>query len=427
MRKAVIFDLDGTLTRSEEGIWNCVRHAVRCMGVAEPDAQTLRKFVGPPLRYSFQTYMGMTEDEAHRAVTAYRERYTTVGLFENRVYPGIRRLLRMLHRAGWYVAIATGKPQDTSQRIIEHFGLSPYFAKVVGPNGVTSRSEKDWLIRQALPDEWDEAWMVGDRCFDIEGGRAVGIHTIGVGYGYGSEEELRHAGCDAYAATVEDLIACLCPDVPVPEGFFLSMEGLDGSGKTTQLSLLTDVLDRWGFEVEHTREPGGDRVAEEIRRVILDRDNVGMTALTEALLYAAARAQHVRTVIRPAMAAGQLVLSDRYVDSSVAYQGGGRQLGVETVLALNEQAVDGTWPLATVYLELPYQEGLKRRRAAAELDRIEMENHSFHARVEDGYHAMIARHPDRFIVVDASRTAEEIGAEIAEEVIRRLLEEEKHG
>ena len=427
MRKAVIFDLDGTLTRSEEGIWNCVRHAADRMGFPQPDADTLRKFVGPPLMYSFQTYMGMSEEQARAAVTAYRERYTRVGLFENRVYPGIRRLLRTLRREGWHIGIATGKPQDSSERIIEHFGLARYFDRIVGPDGVTNRSEKDWLIRHALPESYDEAWMVGDRCFDIEGGRSVGIHTVGVGYGYGSEEELRAAGCEAWVPTVDALIELLCPGAERPRGAFLSIEGLDGSGKSTQIGLLTDALDRWGFEVVHSREPGGCPIAEKIRSVILDTENVGMTAETEALLYAASRAQHVRQVIRPVIASGRVLLCDRYVDSSVAYQGGGRQLGVERVLDINAPAVDGTLPLATVYLDITHQESLRRRLAASAPDRIELEGDSFHARVEQAYRELIARDPGRFVVVDATRTPEEIGQAAAAEVIRRLVKEEEHG
>lgn len=109
MRKCVIFDLDGTLTRSEEGIWNCVRYAAEKLGFPVPDAATLRKFIGPPLGWSFMEYMGMSEEMANKAVNTYRERYEAVGLFENRVYPGIRRLLRRLKRDGWYIGIATGK------------------------------------------------------------------------------------------------------------------------------------------------------------------------------------------------------------------------------------------------------------------------------------------------------------------------------
>lgn len=421
--KCVIFDLDGTLTRSEEGIWKSVRYAAEKLGFDEPDAATLRRFIGPPLMYSFQTWMGMDEAMATRAVETYRERYQTVGLFENQVYPGVRRLLRMLRAQGCWLGVATGKPQEPSERILEHFGLRKFFDCIVGPGGSLG-AEKDQLIARALPEDYDEAWMIGDRRFDVEGGRAVGVRTIGVGYGYGSEAELREAGCDVYAETVQDVIDALCPGQENPAGAFLSMEGMDGSGKTTQLRLLTEALERYGFEVTLSREPGGCRVAEAIRSVLLDRENVGMTAITEAMLYAASRSQHVREVIRPTVAAGRVLLSDRFVDSSVAYQGGGRGLGVQRVLDINAPAVDGTMPLATVYLDIDRRTALQRRGAASELDRIEMEADSFHERTEAAYHELIARDPQRFIVVDASRPAEEIAADTARQVIGRLMEAE---
>lgn len=423
MRKAVIFDLDGTLTQSEEGIWNCVRYAAQRLGFDEPDAATLRKFIGPPLAYSFREYMGMTEEGAAEAVSVYRERYTVVGLFENRVYPGIRRLLRTLKNEGWYVAVATGKPQGPAERIIEHFGLKKYIAKVVGPQDSAGAS-KDWLIRAALPETYDEAWMVGDRKFDVEGGIQVGIHTLGVGYGYGSEDELRAAGCDIYAPTVQAVIDALCPGAKAPRGAFLSIEGLDGSGKTTQISRLTDSLDRYGFEVVHSREPGGCPISEKIREIILDRSNTEMDGVTEAILYAASRAQHVRQVIRPAVEAGKLLLCDRFVDSSVAYQGGGRGLGVQRILDINAEAVDGTLPMTTVYLDISHEESLRRRYNASEPDRLEMEGDSFHARVEAAYKELIARDPSRFVVADATRSPEEIAACVAEQVLKRLLEAE---
>lgn len=423
MRKAVIFDLDGTLTQSEEGIFNCVRYAADKLGFPVPDDETLHRFIGPPLTYSFKEYMGMDEAMADQAVAVYRERYTVTGLFENRVYPGIRRLLRTLKGQGWYVGIATGKPQGPAERIIEHFGLSRYFDKIVGPQGKIG-SEKDVLIRTALPESYDEAWMVGDRKFDVEGGKAVGIRTIGVGYGYGDEAELRTAGCDVYAPTVQDVIDALCPGAPPPAGAFLSIEGLDGSGKTTQINLITDAMDRFGFEVVHSREPGGCKVSEAIRQVLLDVNNVGMDGVTEALLYAAARAQHVREVIRPAVAAGKVLLCDRFVDSSVAYQGGGRQLGVQRILDINAPAVDGTLPMATIYLDIDHVTSMKRRAAASALDRMEMEADSFHARTEAAYRELIARDPARFIVVDATQTPEEIGRQVAGQVLARLMEAE---
>ena len=427
MRKAVIFDLDGTLTQSEEGIWNCVKYAAEKLGFPVPDADTLRKFIGPPLAYSFREYMGMDAALAEKGVETYRERYNVVGLFENRVFPGIRRLLRTLKQEGWYIGIATGKPQKTSEQVVAHFGLDKFVEKICGPTG-DHRADKIDLIKNALPDDWDyeneEAWMVGDRKFDVEGAIGAGIKSIGVGYGYGSEEELRTAGCDHYCATVEDIIDFFCPGVTPPKGAFLSIEGLDGSGKGTQIRLLSDVIDRYGFELVMSREPGGCPISEKLRDIILDKNNTEMDDITEALLYAASRAQHVRQVIRPAVAAGKVLLCDRFVDSSVAYQGGGRQLGVQQVLDINAPAVDGTMPLATVYLDVDHETSMKRRAAATELDRMELAGDSFHARTEAGYRELIRRDPERFIVVDATRTPEEIGKEVGEKVIARLMEAE---
>ena len=423
IKKCAVFDLDGTLTQSEEGIWNCVLYTADEMGLPRPDQETLRKFIGPPLKWSFMTYMGMTDEQGEEALKIYRSRYNVTGLFENRVYPGIRRLLRTLKREGWYTAVATGKPEKPARRIIEHFGLAPWFDRVVG-TGEHQSADKELLIRAVLPEEYDEAWMIGDRKFDVEGGRAVGIRTVGVGYGYGSEEELREAGCTVYAPTVQAVIDALCPGAQPPRGHFVSMEGLDGSGKSTQLALLTDALDRYGFEVVHTREPGGDDMAEKIRHIILDPQNTALTDETEAYLYAASRAQNVRTMIRPGIAAGKLVLCDRFVDSSAAYQGGGRQLGVERVLEINREAVGGTLPGTTVYLDIDHETSLRRRLAASEPDRLEAEKGSFFARCEDAYHELIRREPERFLCVNAAEERQAIAEEIFGRLLERLLKEE---
>ena len=415
----ILFDLDGTLTQSEEGIWNCAKHAAKEMGFPEPDAATLRKFIGPPLLHSFRTYLGMTEEQAEEAQRIYRARYTTVGMYENRVYPGIRTMLRTLWQQGAKLGVVTGKPAYPTGKILEHFGCDRFLSAVVCASD--ARAQKVHLIREALPEDYGEAWMVGDRCFDMEGGKAAGVHTLGVTYGYGTEQELLETGAEKIAHTPTEILDILCPEAERSRGAFLTVEGLDGSGKGTQIERLTDALDRWGFEVVHTREPGGTPIGEKIREILLDRENTGMTDVTEALLYAASRAQHVREKILPEVARGRVVLCDRYLDSSVAYQGGGRQLGIDEVLAINAPAVEGAMPDLTVYLDLDHRESLRRRCAASEPDRMEMEADSFHARVEDGYHQLIARDPDRFVVVDAGKTRDEIAAEIQEQVLTRLM------
>ena len=419
----VLFDLDGTLTQSEEGIWNCAKYAAEKMKFPQPDALTLRKFIGPPLEYSFSTYMGMTKEQTVEAIRFYRERYTTVGMYENRVYPGVRVMMRTLLKAGAKLGIVTGKPAYPTGKILEHFGLDRFLTTVVC--ATDGHAEKEHLIRQALPEDAGEVWMVGDRCFDMEGGVKAGVHTLGAAYGYGSEEELRESGAERIAKTPREILDILCPETAPERGAFLTVEGPDGSGKGTQIKQLADTLDRWGYEVVHSREPGGTPIGEKIRDILLDRENTGMTDETEALLYAASRAQHVREKIRPAVAEGKVVLCDRFLDSSVAYQGGGRKLGIDEVLAINAPAVDGTAPDMTVYLDIDHRKAMARRCAASEPDRLEMEDERFHARVEDGYHELISRDPGRFVVVNAERTREEISKEIAEKVLGRLMEMEK--
>lgn len=418
----VLFDLDGTLTQSEEGIWNCAKHAVKEMGLPEPDAATLRKFIGPPLTYSFQTYLGMTAEQAEEAQKIYRARYTTVGMYENRAYPGIRTMLRTLWKQGVKLGVVTGKPAYPTGKILEYFGFDRFLSRVVC--ATDGHAEKEHLIREALPADHGEAWMVGDRCFDMEGGVKAGVHTLGVTYGYGSEQELLETGAEKIAHMPAEILDILCPEAKRERGAFLTVEGLDGSGKGTQIERLSDALDRWGFEVVHTREPGGTPIGEKIRDILLDRENAAMTDVTEALLYAASRAQHVREKILPAVAEGKVVLCDRFLDSSVAYQGGGRQLGIDEVLAINAPAVEGAMPDLTVFLDLDHEESLRRRCAASEPDRLEMEADSFHARVENGYHELVARDPDRFVVVDAAGTRDEIAAEIREKVLTRLMKME---
>ncbi len=420
--KWVFFDLDGTLTQSEEGIWNCARYAAERMGFPQPDEDTLKKWIGPPLIWSFQHLMGMTEEQAWQAQEIYRERYNRTGKYENRVYPGIRNLLRTLRNSGVRMGVVTGKPEGPTRDILAHFGLAKFMERLVC--ATDARAEKDHLLRQVMPEDADEVWMVGDRRFDMEGGVLAGVRTLGVCWGYGSEEELLGSGAERVAHTPREAAEILCPGAPVPPGAFLSLEGLDGSGKSTQMEMLTDTLCRFGFEVEHSREPGGTPIGEKIREILLSRENMEMADMTEALLYAASRAQHVRERIRPALAAGKVLLCDRFLDSSVAYQGGGRLLGVDRVLEINRPAVDGTLPLLTVFLDLDHRTSLRRREDASRLDRMEAQREDFHARVEQGYHELISRNPERYVVVDARGDRQEIAKKIADAVLNRLMEEE---
>ncbi|RRG18583.1 dTMP kinase [Weissella viridescens] len=199
-------------------------------------------------------------------------------------------------------------------------------------------------------------------------------------------------------------------------GKFISFEGPDGAGKT---SVLHAILDRLtpvlGEQLVITREPGGrdNQVAEAIRDLVLSPDYPAMDPWTEAMLYAAARRQHVVETIRPALADDKVIISDRYLDSSIAYQGGGRELGAKKVADLNQYATNGLQPQATIYLDLAPEVGLARIQATRqdEINRLDVEALAFHQRVNAAYHDLIAADPDRFWVIDASQPLEQVVAD----------------
>lgn len=196
------------------------------------------------------------------------------------------------------------------------------------------------------------------------------------------------------------------------KGKFITFEGCEGVGKSTQLSLLADRWKETGRDVLFTREPGGSRIAEGIRSVILDPTNTGMTDTCEALLYAAARAQLLEEKIGPALAAGRTVVCDRYVDSSFAYQGFGRGLGLEAVARYNDYALTHFLPDVTLFLDLPPREAFSRKHGADENDRMEQAGLAFHERVYEGYLTLCERYPDRIVRIDARGDAQEVFAAV---------------
>ena len=192
------------------------------------------------------------------------------------------------------------------------------------------------------------------------------------------------------------------------KGLFISFEGSDGTGKSTQVRLLSDYLKSRGYDVLLTREPGGTAISEKIRNIILDPVNKEMDGHTEALLYAASRAQLVSEVLRPAIEAGKIVICDRFMDSSIAYQGFARGLGADEVRAINEFAVHGLQPDITFFMDLAPERAMKRVERQGHKDRLESENMEFHRRVYEGFVELSKIYPHRFVRIDALQSIEEI-------------------
>lgn len=201
------------------------------------------------------------------------------------------------------------------------------------------------------------------------------------------------------------------------KGVFITFEGLDGCGKSTQMELLAEALRARGYVVTVTREPGGTALGEAIRDLLLDPRHRGMSARAEALLYAAARAHLVEQVIRPALEDGQVVLCDRYLDSSLAYQGYGRGLGTDDIIMLNIWATQGLFPDLTLFLDL--EESVRSTRLAEVPDRLEAENEEFHRRVEEGYRKLLGQHRHRIRRIDASGDEAEV-----QKRVQAVVEEE---
>jgi dTMP kinase len=202
------------------------------------------------------------------------------------------------------------------------------------------------------------------------------------------------------------------------KGIFITLEGGDGSGKTTMIQRLAKYIEEEGYPVVTTREPGGIEISEKIRSIILDPAHTSMDARTEALLYAAARRQHLVEKVKPAIEQGAIVLCDRFVDSSLVYQGFARGIGIEEVASINRFAVDDWEPDATFYLDIEPELGLARINASRgeEMDRLDMESISFHHKVREAYLELAREFPERITIVDASPAPEQV-----EQVLKDLL------
>lgn len=204
----ILFDLDGTLTDSAEGVIRSIQYMQERMGMEKWADEDLTFVVGPPLMKTFTEDFAMDKETSERALTIFRERYTTIGLFENKVYPGIEKMLAVLKAKGKRMAVATSKKEETAVRILEHFDIAKYFEVIGGDNPAQGRDNKakviDYVLNCMEADTGDVI-MVGDRKFDVEGAHAIGIPCIAVEYGYGDRAEFEACGADYITATAEDV------------------------------------------------------------------------------------------------------------------------------------------------------------------------------------------------------------------------------
>lgn len=195
-------------------------------------------------------------------------------------------------------------------------------------------------------------------------------------------------------------------------GKFITFEGADGCGKSTQLKLLSEYLTKNNVEHVFTREPGGGKISEAIREILLNGKNAEMTDECEALLYAAARMQHLADRVEPALAQGKLVVCDRYVDSSLAYQAYARGLGTDFISRINAKALEKYPPDVTVFIDLTPEDAFRRKHGADENDRLEQAGMAFHKRVYEGYKALEKAYPQRIVAVDGKQTPQEIFSQV---------------
>ena len=215
------------------------------------------------------------------------------------------------------------------------------------------------------------------------------------------------------------------------KGIFITVEGNEGSGKTTAVALLKEKLvelideNKIEYNVCLTREPGGIKISEEIRKIILDTENTNMDLECEALLYAAARAQNVHEVLMPKLKEKNIVLCDRYLDSSLVYQGYARGIGIDEVYELNKFAIKGYLPNLTFLLKIPHEKGIERIRKRKEINRLDKESLDFHKKVEEGYDMIAKKYSDRIIIIDAEQTPNEIVEEMLGYILKYIENNKK--
>jgi dTMP kinase len=203
---------------------------------------------------------------------------------------------------------------------------------------------------------------------------------------------------------------------------FITIEGPEGSGKTTAVNIAVTELEKLGYQIVRTREPGGTPIAEQIRNVILDKANTKMDPRTEALLYAASRRQHLVEKVWPALKEGKIVICDRFLDSSLAYQGGARKLGIENILNVNLFATENTYPDLTLLFDIKPELGLERiaKNSQREVNRLDLEKLEFHNEVRNTFLELSRRYPNRYVVIDASKSKEEVADATLKAILDRI-------
>ena len=209
--KAILWDLDGTIINSEEGITKCVQYALRAHGIEEPDLKKLLCFIGPPLDPVFREKYGMSEEEAWQSVVTYRERFDVKGIFECCLYDGVKEVIMDMKQKGYVLALASSKPEGACRRILDHFELTPYFDEVVGSTLDGSISTKEEVLEElgrrmaSLHIGKDEMCLIGDTKYDAVGAKAFGIRCVGVSYGFGTREDMLVAGAEAVFDRIEEV------------------------------------------------------------------------------------------------------------------------------------------------------------------------------------------------------------------------------
>ena len=361
-----------------------------------------------------------------QAVEPFKQAFRAAWGLTHTLVPYAVETLEALQQKGYRLFAASNsfghlQRSRLEQAGILHFFEDTYISMDIGYDKPDVRFYEEALRRCGLKPS--EVLMVGDSMTtDIIGAQNAGIDSIAALYGYGEKSETLAAKPTHAVETTQALCDLLCPDMDAPKGFFVTLEGVDGCGKSTQAAALKERLEQFGYTVRHTREPGGCPIAEEIRKIVLAKEDGGMCAETEALLFAASRAQHVKEVILPAIERGEIVLCDRFVDSSLVYQGMARGLGLDWVKVINRAAFREGAPGATLYLKMSHEKAMARRMAASQPDRIEKAGDTFHAQTETGFEELARQYPERFIPVNADQAPEQVTEEAFQKLFRRMQE-----